>query len=47
MEQSSKSIFHAANDFEKSCLSNYIIKVHKVVVEKAGPHVGNEKPVGS
>ena len=32
-----KSIFQAANDFVRSCLSNYITRVHKSVVEKAGP----------
>ena len=47
MEQSSKSIFQAAYDFVRSCLSNNKTQVHEVVVEKADPHVGNQKPVGS
>ena len=47
MEQSSKSVFQAADDFVWSCLSDYMIRTHKFVVEKAGPHVSNEEPVGS
>ena len=30
------SVFQAAYDFVRSCLSNYIIKTHQVVVEKTG-----------
>ena len=42
VEQSSKSIFQAAYDLVRSCLTNYITQVDKVVVEKAGTHVDNE-----
>ena len=31
VEQSSKSIFQDANDFVRSCLSNYIAQVHKLL----------------
>ena len=47
VEQSSKSIFQAAYDFVRSCLSNNKTQVHEVVVGKAAPHIGNQKPVGS
>ena len=47
VEQSSKSVSQAADDFVRSCLSNYMIQTHKFVVERAGPHVSNEEPVGS
>ena len=35
-------IFSRANDFERSCLSNYIIQVPKIAVEKLGLNFGNE-----
>ena len=47
VEQSSKSVFKAADDFVRSCLSNYMIQTHKFVVERADPHVSNEEPVGA
>ena len=33
VEQSSKWTFQAANDYVRSCLSNYITQVYKSVVE--------------
>ena len=47
MDQLFRSIFQAAYDFAKGCLLNNIIQVHKFLVEKAVPHVGNENSVGS
>ena len=43
VEQSSKSVSQAVDDFVRSCLSNYMIQTHKFVGERAG----NEEPVGS